>query len=104
MATSTHHNIRIRRVGNDAVPPQPMPTMRVGDTVEYSSDDGTVRIEFTNGSPFQEAAVGSGQIVTARSPGRFRCRCFINLEDGTGTIGWVSDPSLSGADHDVQRH
>lgn len=104
MATSTHHKIKIRRVGNDAVPPQPMPIMFVDDTVEYSSDDGTVRVEFLSGSPFQESVIGSGQIVTARNPGRFRCRCFIDLKDGTGTVGWKSEPSVSGADHDVQRH
>jgi hypothetical protein len=103
MATSTHHEIRIRRVGTDAVPPRPMPTMNIDDTVSYSSDDGAVSVVFPEQSPFQEQNVGSGQIVTVRNSGTFRCRCFIDLKDGTGRIGWKSEPSPSGADHDIRR-
>jgi hypothetical protein len=97
-----HHEIRIRRVGNDAVP-QLMPRMHVGDTVQYSSDDGAVSIEFPTGSPFRETRIGAGQIVTVQNTGTFRCRCFIDLKDQAGRIGWKSDPSPSGADHDVPK-
>jgi len=102
---ATHHQIKIRRVGNEAMPPQPMPVMFVDDTVQYSSDDGAVSIEFVPGhSPFQETVIGSGQTVTVRNAGTFRCRCFITLNDGTGRVGWTGDDSPSGADHDIQRH
>ena len=108
MLPSVTHEIKITRVGKDAVPPRPMPVMHVGETVRYSSDDGTVRVEFRdNGSPFQETEINDGTIVTVQNSGTFLCRCFITLfiplPDGTTTVGWEAHPSLSGADHDVPR-
>src|ERR1700737_4622017 len=97
---SVDHEIWIRRVGNDAIPPQPMPSMDVGETVRYSSDDGTVSVAFPDKSPFQETMISGAQIVMVRNIGKFRCRCFIDLKDGTERVGWQSDPSPSGADHD----
>jgi len=96
------HEIYIRRVGDEAVPPQPMPTFLVGDRVRYSCDDGEARIEFSKGSPYEQTTVLAGQIVTVRNIGTFRCQCFIDCKDGS-VVGWKSDPSPSGADHDVPR-
>jgi len=96
-----HHEIKIRRVGNDAVPLQPMPTMHPGETVRYSSDDGNVTVKFPGASPFAQTVIGAGQIVTVQDVvGHFLCQCFITLQDGR-TVGWVADPSPSGADHNV---
>lgn len=108
MPPSVDHEIKIARMGKDAVPPRPMPVMNIGETVRYSSNDGTVKIEFhDNGSPFQETDINDGQIVKVQNSGTFLCRCFITLfiplQDGTTAVGWVAHPSLSGADHDVPK-
>jgi hypothetical protein len=96
--------IKIRRVGSDAVPPQPMPGMDVGDTVKYTSDDGDVRVEFPAGhTPYDKAIVRKGETATVLHEGTFRCKCFIDLPGG-GFVGWRADPSVSGADHVVPRH
>jgi hypothetical protein len=98
-----HHNIFIRRLGDEAVPAQPLPILFVEDTVEYKSDDGRVMIEFPGGSPFAEHVVESGKTAKVEHDGHFRCQCFIVLNDGT-KIGWHAGSNLSGADHDVRRH
>jgi hypothetical protein len=96
------HDIKIYRgADNSAVPPQPMPTMFTGQRVRYSSDDGTVTIEFPDGSPFLETVVQDSQVVTVRNVGHFHCKCVIELSSGEGQIGWDSQSGLSGADHDV---
>jgi hypothetical protein len=103
-----HHEIQIRRVGDAAVPQQPMPTMFTGDTVHYTSDAGDVEVQFReNGSPFRATTVGPNERPTVENVGNFRCRCFIDLKDEHRRIGWhtdpQTDPNLSGADHDVPR-
>jgi hypothetical protein len=96
------HDIKIMRgVDNRAVPPQPMPTLFTGQTVRYSSDDGTVTIEFPDGSPFAETSVEDSQVVVVRNVGKFHCNCLIELKNGEGKVGWDSKSGLSGADHDV---
>lgn len=102
MDTPTHR-IKIERKGDDAIPPNPMPDLNIGDTVQYFSPAGAVNIEFhENGSPYKETEVGDGQTVTVVNKGSFRGRCFIKLESGA-ILGWKSDPSPSGADHDVPK-
>jgi hypothetical protein len=104
VTAAVHHKIKITHDGDAAVPPKPMPKLNVGDTVEYVSPAGAVNIQFhENGSPYDEIDVRSGQTVTVRNSGSFRGRCFITLEETGAVIGWKSDPSPSGADHDVPK-
>jgi hypothetical protein len=98
-----HHRIKIEHKGDNAIPPNPMPVLNIGDTVQYYSTAGTVSIEFVeNGSPFKDTKIG-GDPATVVNSGTFRCRCFIKLKSDGKTVGWKSDPSPSGADHDVPK-
>jgi hypothetical protein len=101
---ATHHRIKIEHKDDAAIPPQPMPDLNIGDTVQYFSPAGAVKIQFReNGSPYQESEVADGQTVTVTNKGSFRARCFITLKDTGAIVGWKSDPSPSGADHDVPK-
>ena len=99
-------------VPTDAVPPNPLPPMKVGQTVRYFSKDGDVRIVFPQRSPFREDDLPMTQVPGAMiltlvsdsgpSPNdALRCRCFIKPPDGP-EVGWVSNTSDSGGDHHVK--
>lgn len=105
-----HHPILIRVQGGDAVPPNPLPDMDFGDTVEYSTDaqGGVVTIVFQKLSPFRAdnavmTSVSGNETHTVQFNGTkkvFECRCFVALPNGT-TVGWQADPSISGGAHNV---
>ena len=104
----TAHKIEITVNGSDALPPNPLPPMEFGDTVQYFSKAGTVTIVFAGKSPFRAddavmTAVTSNDTPTIKFNGSrtiFLCRCFVALPNGT-TVGWRSDPSPSGGAHNV---
>jgi hypothetical protein len=101
------HEIRITLQGSDAVP-SPIPTMAVGETVVYTSDDGEVRIQFPDRSPFRAdnvigTSVPGAVILTLLSPSgdhTLEGRCFITPKGGE-EVGWTPNNRLSGGDHKV---
>ena len=105
---ANHHQIMITLEGSNALPPDPMPDMIVGDTVEYLSNvPGEVRIQFTGASPFrkdqtQMTSVPGGQTLTllTGSSNPFDCRCFITPLNGK-ELGWSPSTPLSGGHHKV---
>jgi hypothetical protein len=118
-AAKATHEIHAKLVtdkdGEHAVPDIPK-SMRVGETVHYSSDDGAgndageVMIQFfDNGSPFLNQDGSPKTEIDSNDPplelklkGNFTCRCFITPPGAAAAIGWrVGDP-LSGGNHDVQ--
>lgn len=110
------HEIEVKIVGKGAVPSQPIDKieMKVGQTVRYSSPDGTVKIVFPFRSPFRNddktgTEVQGLEILTLLqaekptvppNPPDFLCRCFIT--NSKGTFGWDSDSLHSGGDHHVK--
>jgi hypothetical protein len=111
--TTATYEIEIKRVGNHAVPPKHMPTMKVGETVRYSSRDGDVAIAFPDRSPFRSDArtntIAPGDLIltlvtddSQTSTKGFACRCFINLPSGE-TIGWNAQSPESGGEHHVRQ-
>lgn len=110
-ATPTHE-IKVRLQGTEAVP-DPIPEMKIGETVRYVSDDGEVEIAFPGRSPFSRndelnSRVRGGVILelvnesTGLPNNAFVCRCFLTLPDRQ-VVGWKSDPSISGGEHRVGR-
>jgi hypothetical protein len=94
-----HHDIEIELDGEDAVPPNPLPSMNVGDSVHYFSKAGKVRIVFPGLSPFRmdnttNTEVTDAEVPTVNQKGQFNCRCFIE-------IGWKKDSARSGGVHNV---
>jgi hypothetical protein len=88
-----------------------MPKISLGDTVQYTSRDGALKIEFKNGSPFVASngspliTVRGNQTVTVARKGRFECGCSLTLENGE-VIGWKRETPTeheeSGGVHDVR--
>jgi hypothetical protein len=108
----TKHQVVARLVtdaqGQHAVPAIPV-VMTVGDTVDYSSPDGSVRIEFDTSSPYLDAAGKDKMNVTAADspiqldkPGEFFCHCFIT-PPGKTEVGWGLNSPSSGGNHVVRR-
>jgi hypothetical protein len=102
------HEIMITLDGSNAVP-GPIPPMAVGQTVLYKSNDGKVRIEFPDQSPFRTdkdlgTSVPGGLILTLQSGsdgGFLECRCFLTLPNGQ-EVGWSNPTNLaSGGQHKV---
>jgi hypothetical protein len=110
------HEITITLQGSDAVP-SPIPAMVVGETVLYKSNDGKVRIEFPERSPFRTdndlgTSVPGSVILTLKSDsgsgtpgsgsGTLECRCFLTLPNGQ-EVGWGPNSQISGGNHRVTR-
>ena len=102
------HEITITLQGTNAVP-SPIPTMAVGQTVLYKSNDGEVRIEFLKQSPFRtDNALGTSvpggvvlTLVSGSAGGTLECRCFLRLPNGQ-EVGWSKPNNLiSGGQHRV---
>jgi len=108
MPTIPDHEIKVRLQGSDAVP-DPIPPMKVGQTVRYTGIGGAVRIEFSGRSPFRldnqiMTSVPGGVVHTLLSESDsngFPCRCFIRPQPGGPEVGWRSNPSISGGVHKV---
>ena len=103
------HEITITLEGGDARPPNPIPTMAVGETVLYrSSVPGEVRIEFPGQSPFRTDGAKStsvpGWVIltlqTSSGAGTLDCRCFITPVGGR-EVGWSLDNPRAGGQHKV---
>jgi plastocyanin len=86
-----------------AVPAVP-PTMKVGETVSYSTAHGTFRIEFDDGSLFRvepgPATITDSVVLTLIKEGKYNCKCFVTPPGGQ-EIGWSSHVPQSGGVHDV---
>ena len=98
----SHHRIAINLENGHAVPAlSSADTMHIGDTIEYFSPDGQVRVVFDGeaGSPFGNAlpdVVFGSQIRTLQKAGTFSCKCFIE-------VGWFpGETPQSGGDHEVK--
>jgi hypothetical protein len=113
MPIKADHEIEVKIVGKGAVPSQPIDRieMKVGQTVRYSSPDGTVKIVFPFRSPFRNddltgTEIPGSVILTLQQaeqlnvPSDFLCRCFIT--NSAGTFGWSSESPDSGGDHHVK--
>src|SRR5258705_4613121 len=93
-AATAHHEILVTLQKGGPVPNIP-PSMKVGETVHYKSDDGEVTIEFhKDGSPFLNLDGSEKNEVTSHEPpvklnkaGKVTCRCFITPPGGS-PIGW----------------
>jgi hypothetical protein len=103
------YEITITLQGNNALPPDPLPIMAVGETVLYkSSVPGEVRIQFSDRSPFRTddevmTSVPGGVVLTLLSGSRggfLECHCFITPKGGQ-EVGWGPDSPLSGGRHKV---
>ena len=103
------HEITITLEGGDVWPPNPIPTMAVGETVLYrSSVPGEVRIEFPGQSPFRTdgallTSVPGGVILTLQTSsgtGTLDCHCFITPVGGK-EVGWSLSNPLAGGQHKV---
>ena len=95
--TKADHEITINLQGGNALGPDPMPAMKVGETVRYTSTSGKVRMVFPGSSPYRTESqtmneVLDSEIVTLTSDGEFKCRCFITPPNGK-EVGW--DPRAS---------
>src|SRR5262249_37918629 len=107
------HKIEIRLTrdsgGQHAMPTPPSVGMELGDTVNYVCTDGTFRVVFEQGSPYDDQSSANGKVeikdsnnrvVTKR--GQFKCKCFIKRDAGSKEIGWREDEKpQSGGDHNV---
>ena len=104
-----HHDITINLTNGHAVPVLPPGgTLRVCDTVKYSSPDGKVRVVFeTNGSPFRDQLpdIVHDEVRTVQKAGVFSCKCFItpSAPADAPEVGWFAgEGAESGGDHDVK--
>ena len=98
----SHHKIAIELQNGHAIPAlSSADVMYVGDTVEYFSPAGKVRVVFDGpkGSPFGNTVpdvVFDSQSRTLQKDGKFFCKCFIE-------VGWSpGETPESGGDHDVK--
>ncbi len=97
-----HHEIPVILEDGLPVPQIPAPgTIRVGDTVSYTSEDGDVTIEFE--LPFSDIkdVIREGETRLMTRAGRFTCKCFLTLPSGA-TIGWTPERPKAGGEHDVR--
>src|SRR5262249_6146146 len=107
MGTPTNHEIEVNYDGTGQGPL--IPALAVGDTVHYSSNQGTVTMVFmVNGSPFLDVNNYEMIVVTSAAPplavqkdGQFTARCFITLPTGI-TVGWGPNYPNYGGDHVVK--
>jgi hypothetical protein len=105
--TKVDHEITIKLQSGHALAPDPMPAMKVGETVRYTSPSGKVRMVFPDPSPYRTASqtmneVLDSEIVTLTTEGEFTCRCFIKLSDGT-EVGWDPQHPESGGGGKVSK-
>ncbi|SRR6266478_7418833 len=107
MASTADHEILIRlEEGKHAIPPNPMPAMKVGETVRYLSYDGQVTMRFPELSPFRQdnqtnTEVSGSEPQQLLRAGKFESRCFLMLQGGM-MVGWDPNGSpQSGGVHDV---
>jgi hypothetical protein len=105
--TKVDHEITINLRGGNALAPDPMPAMKVGETVRYTSPSGKVRMVFPDPSPYRTDSktmneVLDSEIVTLTSDGEFTCRCFITPPNGK-EVGWDPQHPDSGGVHKVSK-
>ena len=97
-------------VENNLVVPLPYKTVdgapevfKVGETVQYTSPNGKVRIAFSDGSPYPVDQVSDSELHTLKQPGVFPFKCFVTPHGSAVEIGWhpIENP-LAGGEHDVK--
>ena len=107
---SADYEITITLKDGHVLPPNPIPTMAVGDTVRYSSDAGEVRILFLQRSPFRTddrtmtSVPGSVilTLVTDSAGGTLPCGCFITPSTPPAMeVGWGPNNPEAGGQHKV---
>ena len=106
-ATKADHEITINLQGGNALPPDPMPAMKVGETVRYTSPSGKVRVVFSDPSPYRTDSqtmheVLDSEIVTLTTECEFTCQCFITPPNGK-EVGWDKDHPQSGGHGKVSK-
>ncbi len=109
-AIKPDHEIKLTLKDGHAVAPARVHTMAVGETVRYASDDGEVRIQFREQSPFRTdnvtmTSVPGSVILTlvSDSDGDVTVgNCFITPKGGT-EVGWGPDHPQSGIHQRVTR-
>jgi hypothetical protein len=108
-----------RPVPDPPLPPlpplPPIPVMMVGDTVSYTTPDGTLKLTFTRTGPLPlpvppaDSPFTSGETVvpdsnprTLANAGLYHCACEITKPDGTVVKWKPEDKKSGGGDHDVR--
>ena len=103
-----NHEIKITFEGGYVSPPNPMPSMCVGETVRYSSNpkgSGEITIKFPERSPFRADDVTGTEVpgeviltlVNDSGEGTLPSHCFITPPGGGPRIGWsTSTPDAGG--------
>lgn len=95
-----HHEIQVILVDGTPIPQIP-PTIRVDDTVSYTSVDGEVTITFE--LPFSNTrdVIREGETRRMTRAGNFFCKCSLTLPSGT-VIEWSPERPKAGGEHDVR--
>ncbi len=97
-------------VENNAVAPVPYKTQdaapeifKVGQTVQYTSPHGKVRIAFPGRSPYPTNEVSDSALHTLMRAGKFKFHCYITPTGSSVEIGWnkKTNPN-AGGEHDVR--
>jgi hypothetical protein len=105
--TKVDHEIIIALEHGNAVPPNPMPELRFGQTVRYTSSAGKVTIVFPDKSPFRTddtkmTEVQDSEVAKLVTEGTFTCGCIITLPNGD-KVGWDEQHPESGGVHKVSK-
>jgi hypothetical protein len=103
MSNVADHEIELKLTDAMTVVADSPGELLVGQTVRYSSPDGTVRVLFPLLSPYTVNEVKNAEIHQLRSPGQFGFRCFLTPHGSTTEIGWSPENPKSGGDHDVKQ-
>jgi hypothetical protein len=76
---------------------------RVGETVQYKTLAGKLRIVFPHASPYPVHEVNDSEPHTLMEPGIFHFHCFVTPNGSTKEIGWdpIKNPN-AGGEHDVR--
>jgi hypothetical protein len=95
------YEIKVRLVdGTHAVPEIPS-DMGLGDTVRFSSPDGSLNIDFPEDSPFLDDSGRAIKQITDSQPrelrkqGSFTCQCKLRLPTGQ-MVGWPASGQSGG--------
>jgi hypothetical protein len=101
------YEIEIALTGNSVFPSKPIPDMKVGETVRYTSKAGQVTIEFPQCSPFRDdhehgTSVSGEVILKLISAGNLSSRCYVKRPDGT-VVGWDKNHPKAGGGTKVSK-
>lgn len=102
------HEIEIALTGKSVYPAKPIPDMKVGETVRYTSKAGAVTIEFPECSPFRDdhehgTSVPGDVILKLVSAGDINSRCYVKLSSDGTVVGWDKDHPEAGGGGKVSK-